>query len=77
MITLFITNRVTTKCTTYANFLSDCPHLDGLDFDEIRIWAVNEIRLHLQRNGERVLENVTPHGEELEGCFGRLMVPGV
>ena len=51
--------------------------MDELDLCEIRAWAVKEIRLHVQRDGERVLENVTPEGEELPGSAGRLMVPGM
>ena len=51
--------------------------MDELDLVEIRAWAVKEIRLHVQRGGERVLENVTPEGAELPGSAGRLMVPGM
>lgn len=48
-----------------------------LDLTEIRAWAVDKIKLHLQRNGTRVLETVGPNGEELEGVEGRKMVPGM
>ena len=34
-------------------------------------------RLHVQRDGTRVLENVTPDGKEIQGSLGRLMNPGI
>jgi hypothetical protein len=51
---------------------------DGLlNLKEIREWCVAEIFKHVQRDGARILENVSPQGEELKGSSaGRLMNPG-
>jgi len=38
---------------------------------------VASFKLHIQRNGTRVLENVTPDGKEIEGSDGRLLSPGM
>jgi N-acylglucosamine 2-epimerase len=37
---------------------------------------VDNIKLHVQRDGTRVLENVTNDGKEIQGSMGRLMNPG-
>ncbi len=50
---------------------------DEVDMEEIRNWCVKEIFKHVQRDGTRVLENVTPDGQELPGAMGRLMNPGI
>ena len=34
-------------------------------------------KLHIQRNGTRVLENVTPDGQEIQGSDGRQINPGL
>ncbi|TRY61491.1 hypothetical protein TCAL_06260 [Tigriopus californicus] len=47
-----------------------------LDMDEIRSWAVDRIKMHVQRQGTRILENVTQDGQEIDGFEGRKMVPG-
>lgn len=39
-------------------------------------WSLNQARAHIQRNGTRILENVSTNGVELPGSAGRLMVPG-
>jgi N-acylglucosamine 2-epimerase len=51
-------------------------HNEDLDLVEIRSWAMAKIKLHLQRDGTRVLETVGPKGEEIDGFEGRKMVPG-
>ena len=48
-----------------------------LDIKEIRDWCVQDIFKHVQRNGTRVLENVSPSGTEIPGSSGRLMNPGI
>ena len=51
----------------------------GINWSEnknLELWAVKEIWKHVQRNGERILENVSPNGEELPGSAGRLQIPG-
>ena len=47
------------------------------DLAEIRTWAVSSIKLHIQRDGTRVLENVSPDGKQVQGSAGRLMNPGI
>lgn len=47
-----------------------------LDMDEIRTWAVERIKMHIQREGTRIFENVTQDGQEIDGFEGRKMVPG-
>lgn len=49
---------------------------EGLNLKEVRGWAIEKIKLHVQRNGSRILENVTPTGMEIPGCEGRKLVPG-
>ena len=57
--------------------LKHCPHnLWWCIPKRYRSWAVDSIKLHVQRNGTRVLENVSNDGTELQGSMGRLMNPG-
>ncbi len=47
-----------------------------LDLEDVRGWAVHRLKMHVQRDGARVLEIVTPDGREIEGSEGRKMIPG-
>ena len=47
-----------------------------LNLTEVREWAVDRLKLHVQREGTKILELVTHEGMEIEGCEGRKMVPG-
>ncbi|XP_062855332.1 N-acylglucosamine 2-epimerase isoform X2 [Trichomycterus rosablanca] len=45
-------------------------------YRELGDWCVKQILQHVQRDGKAILENVSPNGEELPGCQGRLQNPG-
>ncbi|KAL6038697.1 hypothetical protein STEG23_033132, partial [Scotinomys teguina] len=45
-------------------------------YAEVEDWCVQRILMHLQRDGQAVLEHISPAGKELPGAFGRVLNPG-
>lgn len=45
-------------------------------YGDLPQWCIQQILMHIQRDGKYILENVSPEGKELPGSHGRVMTPG-